>query len=354
MSHTPDYTNLVAAIRNQRPSRLPLYEHNISPVVMERVLGCAFAHLDDGDPAHEREFFRHFCRFFEEMTYDTVSYEYWIPTALPVHGALNGGRPGPIQSRADFEAYPWDRIPGWFWEQAAPRFDALAESLPAGMKAVGGLGNGVFEISEDLVGYEWLCLLQEDEPELVTELYARIGDLMVTLWSEFIRRWGDAFCVMRFGDDLGFKSSTLMSPDFLRTHVVAQYRRVIGCIKDSGKPFIWHSCGKIFPVMDDVIACGIDAKHSNEDQIAPFDEWIARYNDRIALLGGIDVDLLCREDPGRVYELVVEAATRYRASAKGYALGSGNSIPDYVPTEGYLAMVRAAQEIRRREALCTV
>jgi uroporphyrinogen decarboxylase len=27
-------------------------------------------------------------------------------------------------------------------------------------------------------------------------------------------------------------------------------------------------------------------------------------------------------------------------------LGSGNSIPDYVPVEGYLAMVETAREIR--------
>ena len=35
-----------------------------------------------------------------------------------------------------------------------------------------------------------------------------------------------------------------------------------------------------------------------------------------------------------------------RQQTNGYALGSGNSIPDYVPVEGYLAMVRAAQHIR--------
>lgn len=36
--------------------------------------------------------------------------------------------------------------------------------------------------------------------------------------------------------------------------------------------------------MPDIITLGIDAKHSNEDQIAPFDEWIKRYNGQIGLL----------------------------------------------------------------------
>jgi hypothetical protein len=34
---------------------------------------------------------------------------------------------------------------------------------------------------------------------------------------------------------------------------------------------------------------------------------------------------------------------------KGYGLGSGNSIPGYIPVEGFQAMVDAVKEIRRRE-----
>ena len=70
------------------------------------------------------------------------------------------------------------------------------------------------------------------------------------------------------------------------------------------------------------------------------------YGERIGLLGGIDVDLLCRKRPEEVFDIVFERGSKYRRLAKGYALGSGNSIPDYVPVEGYLAMVRAAQAIR--------
>jgi uroporphyrinogen decarboxylase len=83
--------------------------------------------------------------------------------------------------------------------------------------------------------------------------------------------------------------------------------------------------------------------------IAPFDVWIDRYGDRIGLLGGVDVDILCREDPDTIFERVLVMGERFRAQAYGYALGSGNSIPDYVPVEGYLAMIRAAQALRNNE-----
>ena len=345
----PDYNHMLAVMRNERPARLPVYEHIISPKIMERVLGVQFADLIEGGPSDQEEFFRRYCRFFQEMTYDTVSFEVTITDLLPGHGAILGGKPGPIQNRADFEKYPWDRLAELYWEKADSQFKALVKCLPEGMKALGGVGNGVFEISEDLVGFQYLAYLQADNPELFAELYHKIGDLMVDIWTVFLERYAGAFAICRFGDDLGFKTSTLVSPAVIRQYVLPQYKRVIDLIKGAGKPFLWHSCGKIFTIMEDVLALGINAKHSNEDIIAPFDRWISLYGGRIGLLGGIDVDLLCQKQPAEIVAEVLEKGARFRASARGYALGSGNSIPDYVPVEGYLAMIGAARKIRTAE-----
>jgi len=349
----PDYRYMLDVAYNRRPARLPVYEHLINVPFMENLRGVAFADLADGSDADLREFFRHYCNFYKEMTYDTVSYEVCINSILPDGGAIMGGRPGPIQTRADFAAYPWDELPERYWRLAAPRFEALAACLPEGMKAVGGVGNGVLEISEDLVGYEYLAYMMADDPELFAALYRKIGDLMTTIWEGFLERYAGTYAICRFGDDLGFKTGTLVSPKVIRAHIIPQYRRVIERVRQAGKPFLWHSCGNIFSVMDDVIALGINAKHSNEDIIAPFDRWITRYGDRIGLLGGIDVDILCQKSPDEIFARVVELGQKFRQQAKGYALGSGNSIPEYVPVEGYLAMIKAAQHIRTLEGPLT-
>jgi uroporphyrinogen decarboxylase len=349
MTFQPDYHFMLDVLANRRPARLPVYEHIISPVIMEQVLGVSFSQLEQGDGRDLEEFFRHYCRFWPLMTYDTVSYEVCITEALPGHGAIMGGK-GPIQNQADFERYPWDELPDRYWALADRKFAALGRSLPTGMQALGGVGNGVLEISEDLVGFESLAYLRVDDPETYAGLYQRIGDLMLVIWKKFLHRYGDLFAICRFGDDLGFRSSTLISPKLIRQYIIPQYRPVIALIKEMGKPFLWHSCGRIFEIMEDVIALGIDAKHSNEDAIAPFDDWIARYGGRIGLLGGIDVDVLCRKEPAGITGEVYEKGRRFRAAAQGYALGSGNSIPDYVPVEGYLAMLEAARRIRAEES----
>jgi uroporphyrinogen decarboxylase len=342
---------MIDVLCNRRPARLPVYEHIISPKIMEKIMGVQFADLIKGNAADLEMFFQQYTRFFQEMTYDTVSYEVCITEILPDGGAIIGGRPGPIQTRADFERYPWDELPDRFWKHAEGKFQALGKCLPPGMKALGGVGNGVFEISEDLVGFEYLPFMHNDDPQLFADLYQKIGDLMVQIWAGFLERYTDVFAICRFGDDLGFKTSTLVSPKMLRQFVIPQYKRVISQIKQAKMPFLWHSCGKIFSVMDDVIALGIDAKHSNEDIIAPFDEWITRFGERIGLVGGIDVDILCQKSPAEIVEIGVEKGRRFRNAARGYAFGSGNSIPDYIPVEGYLAMIEAARKIRAEEQM---
>lgn len=349
MAYEPDYRHLESAALNRRPNRLPLYEHLINDRSMEQIAGFQFPEFDSGGPADRRRYFELYCDFFRRMTYDTVSYEYCVTSMLPGGGALLGERPGPIQNRADMAAYPWEDLHRLFWERAERRFEILEEVMPAGMKAVGGIGNGVFEISEDLVGFQQLCYMQVDDPELFAELFVRIGNLLLKLWSRLLERFGDLFVVCRSGDDMGFKTGTLLAPPTIVQHIVPQYRRIIDIIHRADKPFLLHSCGCIFEVMNELMDAGIDAKHSNEDAIAGFDTWIEEYGRKIALFGGIDTDRLCRMKPDDLYRFVLEEGGRFRNEARGYAIGSGNSIPPYVPADTYLAMIEAVQELRRRD-----
>lgn len=104
-----------------------------------------------------------------------------------------GGKLGPIQTRSDFERYPFDEIPHLFWEANKPKLDAIRKVLPTGMKAYGGCGYGIFESAQDLVGYENLCIMQYIDPDLFRDLFIRIGDLYVELWSKMIQEYSDIF-----------------------------------------------------------------------------------------------------------------------------------------------------------------
>ena len=120
---------------------------------------------------------------------------------------------------------------------------------------------------------------------------------------------------------------------------------LVDLVHASGRPFILHSCGKIFDIMEDLIATGIDAKHSNEDSIAPFHKWVELYGDRICNLGGIDMNVLCQQTPDEIRDKV-NACIAENIDFGGYGLGTGNSVPDYIPVEGFYAMLNTANAYR--------
>ena len=91
--------------------------------------------------------------------------------------------------------------------------------------------------------------------------------------------------------------------------------------------------------MDDLIDdVGIDALHSFEDTILPVTEAKAQYGDRIALLGGLDVDFMCRATEEQVRERARRTLDRCMPGA-GYCLGTGNSVANYIPLNNYLEIL---------------
>jgi uroporphyrinogen decarboxylase len=139
---------------------------------------------------------------------------------------------------------------------------------------------------------------------------------------------------------MGSNTGTLIKPDMLRERVLPYHKRMAEIAREAGKIFVLHSCGNLTAIMDDLIdEVGIDGKHSFQDAIMPVEEVYQRWGDRISVLGGVDMDLLGRGTQEQVRERVRRILDACAASGTGYCLGSGNSIPDYIPLQNYLAML---------------
>lgn len=343
----PDYRNIVKCARNQEVSRLPLYEHIVSFKKIGEIEGKDLPSLYEGDDRDIHEFFRVYCNFFREHGYDTVCFEECIGEIMPGSGALGDCRVTPvIQDGDDFRNYPWEEIPELYFKKFSRYFKALRDEMPAGMKAVGGVGNGIFECVQELTSYQGLCYISADDEELYRALFKKVGETNLKIWKRFMEEFSDVFCVLRFGDDLGYKNNTLLSTDDTKNLIFPQYKSIVDLVHSYNKPFLLHSCGKIFSVMDDLIEkVGIDAKHSNEDQIAPFPVWVEKYGDRIGNFGGIDMNFICWASKAEMKEYIHDVIRKCTGHG-GFAIGTGNSIPDYVPTENYLDMIEIVREYR--------
>lgn len=315
----PDFNQLLKVLwRDGKPDYIPFYELFVDRPVMEALLGKKIP-----DTVSTVE-------FYYKAGYDYVPV--W-PGITMEQGSLVDPRLGyPIKNKEDFNHYSWPDPSSITFSE----FETVVPILPKGMKIIGQT-MGIFEMAESLCGYENLCYLLVDNRKLVHEIFGRLGLLYETMYSGMANiKEVDAVVI---SDDLGFKTQTLISPEDLREFVLPWHKRLASIIHENGKPCILHSCGNLLAIMDELIEdVKIDAKHSFEDGVLPITKAKKLYGDRIAFLGGFDVDRLCQSTEKKIRDYV-DLLINDVGHSGGYALGSGNSITHYIPIENYLIML---------------
>ncbi|RLG98119.1 nucleoside 2-deoxyribosyltransferase, partial [Candidatus Bathyarchaeota archaeon] len=136
----------------------------------------------------------------------------------------------------------------------------------------------------------------------------------------------------------------LVSPRDLKEFFFPWLREVGRIAEKNSLPMIYHSDGDLTSVMEDLIDCGVDAIHPIEPKAMNIVEVKERWGDRLALIGNIDLGYTLTL--GTVDEVVREVKERIRdlAPGGGYAVGTSNTVTDYVKLENYKAMIAATKK----------
>lgn len=243
-----------------------------------------------------------------------------------------------ITDRESFNRYQWPEINNCDFSiitRAGQYMDKGAKMIPFSY-------DGILENTIGILGYENLCLLLYDDEELVSDIFENVGARIKQYFYKCLefKEVGAVLC----NDDWGFNSQTMLPPPILKKYVFPWYKEITERAHELGKYSILHSCGYYNDIIDDMINyIKLDGKHSFEDKITPVEKAYEDLKGKIAVMGGIDVDFLARSDADRVYNRCVKMLERSKERG-GYALGSGNSVPDYIPNENFLAMLKAANE----------
>jgi len=237
---------------------------------------------------------------------------------------------GPIQSWKDFDSYPWPKPS----DLDVSDLEWLEKNLPENMKCYCLALVGLYKM---LIGYEAMFFMMYDQPELMLAIINKLKEIFV----EFCGIVSQFSCVgvIWGSDDMGHKTQTFFPPEFIKENILPLHKACADAAHKGGKMYFLHSCGNLEKIMDALIeSVHIDAKHSFEDVIVPIEEMKGRYGQRVALIGGFDVDFLCRGSEMAIRNRVRDILKVCQPGG-GYCLGSGNSIAKYVPLDNYLYML---------------
>ncbi len=333
----PDFAGFLRVmLRQAEPDRVPISEFGIDGGVMQEIIG---------PPKEGEESAAWVVRFWREMGFDYLSQGVGVgfphgtriaeDTARLSHGTRGWVEEakGPITTWDEFEQYPWPTVT----DEAFAGFEIMSKHLPEGMKLVATIPGGPFENVTFLMGFESFSYALVEQPDLVQAVIDRVDEVLVKCVE--VTSSLDCVGAQWINDDMGFKGGTLASPDTLRKYIFPTQKKLAEIAHRNGKPAFLHSCGKLDAIMDELIDdVGIDVKHSFEDVIEPVWEAKRKWGKRVGLLGGVDMDVLCRGS-----EEQVRAYTRRCIDeclpGGGWALGSGNTIANYMPPGNFLAML---------------
>jgi len=345
-------------LREAGPGPVPIIELGLDPEIMSEAADVDFpaeryaellnmlsgTGMDQEQALLGLKFLELCIAFHNHVGYD---YSLTYPTfAIPMPGRHERDNPqqadkkrywqeehaGMIVSREGFDKFPWPE-PGRVF--VFP-IDYAASKMRPGMKVL-PFFMGIFEALRALMGYETLAIKSIEDPGLVEAILDKLGDYMVAAMDKVAGH--PAAGAVFYAEDLGFNTGTMLSPRWMREYLIPHEKKIADACHKHGKPFLFHCCGKVDAIMDDLIeVVKIDARHSFQDNSYPVEEQYAKYHDRIAILGGLDVDLLARGTPAEV-RAKTKRILECCAPGGGFCMGSGNSVTNFCKLENFYAML---------------
>jgi uroporphyrinogen-III decarboxylase len=324
---------VLAALRLEKPDRVPYLEIGIDPALAEQLLG-------HGKPAAGAEFsIESQPRGIEEekalaraLNKDNIVYVLRAPIfAERIHGEdgrLFYGR-GMIETREDLSRLhlPDPAQPELY--RGLETFIEEKEDFALCLVTRAGFFPAVLSM-----GMERFFEAFYDDRPLVEEVIDRYTDWAV----EVVKRVSElGVDVIITTDDLAWKQGPMISPELFREVALPRFRRVAEVIR---KPWVMHTDGNFVPLIEDLLTLGPNGFHALEPEALDIREVKRKWGHRVALIGNVSLVTLGRGTPEEV-EAEAAGLIRDLGPSGGYILSSSNSLTSYVPLENAKAMARA-------------
>lgn len=193
----------------------------------------------------------------------------------------------PVENREDFERMK-ERFqvdtPGRFPED----FEEKARELNESDTLVSGLVKGPFWKLRDWCGFENLCMMFIENPDLARD--------MVDFWKDFVSQTLERtlnkvrFDRMMISEDMAYKAHSMISPAMTREFLLPSYREWSSLLKSKGCQVVDMDSdgyiGELIPIwIEGGFNCCCPVEVAAHNDIVEYRE---RFGDKMAFTGGVD------------------------------------------------------------------
>jgi len=198
----------------------------------------------------------------------------------------------------------------------------------------------IFETSWSLVGFDKFFMDLALAQELPCYIMDRITEIHIENLKRVLELAGDKIDMVYLYDDIASQQNLLMSVDLWKKTIAPRQKKLFSIAKANGKSVMYHCCGNMVPLIDELIEIGVDVLNPLQPLAVNIDyETLKkRFGNKITFHGGIDIQELLPHGTAEQVSEEVERAKRILGENGGYILSPAHHIQADTPIENILAL----------------
>jgi len=162
-----------------------------------------------------------------------------------------------------------------------------------------------------------------------------------------VRRWSQLGADAVFlTDDWGSQTALMISPTMWRAFFKEQYADLFAEAHRGGMQVIFHSCGNVLSIVEDLIEVGVDVLDPVQPGAMDPAELVRHYGGQVSFAGAVDLQqLLARGTPTQVRAEVRRLIDQLgRPYGGGYIVAPANVLTPDIPLENLVALFETAHD----------
>jgi uroporphyrinogen decarboxylase len=207
---------------------------------------------------------------------------------------------------SDVEKFAWPD-PAFYLDCEESRRRVAA--APSDQIKMGILWSAHFQDACAAFGMEQALMVMLFNPDMFRAVINRITDFYLKANELFYESTKGMLDAVLIGNDFGSQTGLMVDPENLREYVFPGTKKLIDQAKSYGLTVMHHSCGSIFPIINDLASLGADIIHPVQALASYMDATNLKnhFNEKIAFCGGVDAqNLLVNGTPAQVAKNVTE------------------------------------------------
>ena len=206
---------------------------------------------------------------------------------------------------------------------------------------------GIFELGCWMCSFGDFLLKMAIDEEFVEKFFKKVLAYQKKVIEIYYGALGRYIHYTSSGDDFATQSSLFVSPDMFRELIKPYFKERISYTKKfTDAAYLHHSCGSVFPIIDDLTGCGVDILNPIQPKAKDMQPQKLKetYGDRMVFHGGIDTQDILPFGTKESIEATVKETIEILNEKGGYIFAAAHNIQEDVPPQNLVYMLEAADK----------